>query len=64
MAQSPEPFTTDALREVSYAEVTTQNLVAVYACGRIGRIANPPTFSLTDWFRTARRRRADRLNAA
>lgn len=64
MSQSREPFTTDAPQELSYDEVTTHNLVAVSSCGRMGRTANPPTFSLTDWFRTARRRRADRVNAA
>ncbi|MEO3760315.1 hypothetical protein ABGB19_18775 [Mycobacterium sp. B14F4] len=64
MSQSCEPFATDALEEVAYDEVTTHNLVAVYSCGRIGRVANPPTFSLADWFRTARRRRTDRVNAA
>ena len=25
--------------------------VAVYSCSRIGRVANPPSFSFTDWFR-------------
>lgn len=63
MSQEGESFATDALEVVEYDEVTTQDLVAVHSCGRIGRVANPPTFSLTDWFRT-RRRRTDRLSAA
>ena len=64
MSQVREPFATDAFEEVSYREVTTQDLIAVYSCGRIGRVANPPTFSLTEWFRSARRRRAERVSAA
>ena len=64
MSQVREPYATDAFEEVSYDEVTTHDLVAVRSCGRIGRVANPPTFSLTDWFRSARRRRAERLSAA
>lgn len=38
--------------------------VAVYNCSRIGRVANPPSFSLTDWFRSARRRATTRVSAA
>ena len=29
--------------------------VLVYSCNRLGRVANPPRFSLSDWFRSARR---------
>ena len=64
MSQSRELFAAEALEDVSYDEVAADGLVAVYSCGRIGRVANPPTFSLTAWFRIARRRRADRLSAA
>jgi hypothetical protein len=36
--------------------VTAQLPVAVYNCNRLGRVANPPSFSIADWFRSARRR--------
>ncbi|MGK2867876.1 MAG: hypothetical protein ACSLFA_14765 [Mycobacterium sp.] len=29
---------------------------AVISCSRLGRVANPPTFSLADWLRPRRRR--------
>lgn len=31
-------------------------VAAVISCSRLGRTANPPTFSLTDWLRPRRRR--------
>ena len=31
--------------------VTAQRPLAVHSCSRLGRVANPPGFSLTDWFR-------------
>jgi hypothetical protein len=37
-------------------EVIAQSPIAVYNCSRLGRVANPPSFSFTDWFRFARRR--------
>ena len=37
-------------------EVTAQVPVAVHTCSRIGRVANPPGFSFTEWLRSARRR--------
>jgi hypothetical protein len=36
-------------------EVTAQP-IAVYTCNRLGRVANPPSFSFADWLRSARRR--------
>ena len=36
--------------------VTAQRPIAVYSCNRLGRVANPPSFSIADWFRSARRR--------
>jgi len=32
------------------------NTVSVVSCSRLGRTANPPTFSLTGWLRPRRRR--------
>jgi hypothetical protein len=37
-------------------DVTAQRPVNVYTCNRLGRVANPPSFSFADWFRSARRR--------
>jgi hypothetical protein len=37
-------------------DVTAQRPIMVYTCSRLGRVANPPTFSFADWFRSARRR--------
>lgn len=31
-------------------------VAAIISCSRLGRTANPPTFSLTDWLRPRRRR--------
>jgi hypothetical protein len=36
--------------------VATQLPIAVHSCNRLGRVANPPGFSLTAWFRSSRRR--------
>lgn len=33
-----------------------EGVAAVISCSRLGRTANPPTFSLTDWLRPRRRR--------
>lgn len=56
MSQDRKSFATDAFEMASCDQLTMHGLVSVYSCGRIGRVANPPTFSLTDWFRSARRR--------
>jgi hypothetical protein len=37
-------------------DVAAQSVVVVYSCTRLGRTANPPTFSLSDWFRLGRKR--------
>jgi hypothetical protein len=37
-------------------EITAQRPLMVYSCNRLGRVANPPSFSFADWFRSARRR--------
>ena len=36
--------------------VTPQLPIRVHSCRRLGRVANPPSFSFTDWVRSARRR--------
>ena len=37
-------------------EVTAQLPIRAFSCRRLGRVANPPSFSFTDWVRSARRR--------
>ena len=37
-------------------DVTAQRPIIVYTCNRLGRVANPPSFSFAAWFRSARRR--------
>ena len=37
-------------------EITAQRPLTVCSCSRLGRVANPPSFSIADWFRYARRR--------
>jgi hypothetical protein len=37
-------------------DVTAQLPIMVHSCNRLGRVANPPSFSFADWFRSARRR--------
>ena len=51
----------DPVRSVATADdsaqgIAAQHPVAVYSCNRLGRVANPPGFSLSNWFRSARRR--------
>ena len=36
--------------------VTPQLPIRLHSCRRLGRVANPPSFSFTDWVRSARRR--------
>jgi|GEM_PF-5699806 len=49
-------LTTGTLTAPVDDDTAAQAPIAVYSCSRIGRVANPPTFSLADWFRSARRR--------
>jgi hypothetical protein len=49
-------LTTGGAGPGSADDVTAQRPIAVYSCSRLGRVANPPSFSITDWFRSARRR--------
>ncbi|MCF6389534.1 hypothetical protein L2K20_21385 [Mycobacterium sp. MBM] len=43
--------------------VPIDGATAVFSCSRLGRTANPPTFSLTGWLRP-RRRRCDSVSGA
>ncbi|MBB2991785.1 hypothetical protein FHR72_003275 [Mycolicibacterium iranicum] len=57
MSSPVEPMVTETDGEDPAGGVATQQPVVVYNCSRIGRVANPPGFSFTDWFRPSRRRR-------
>lgn len=53
MAPSVGADNADASRR---ADVAAQPPLMVYSCSRLGRTANPPGFSLTDWLLPGRRR--------
>ena len=56
MSTIDAPSTTGASGAGSADDVTAQRPVMVYTCNRLGRVANPPSFSFADWFRCACRR--------
>lgn len=37
-------------------QLSTGSPIAVHSCSRLGRVANPPGFSFSSWFRPGRRR--------
>ena len=46
-----DPVSAGADGEDSAKGVAMQHPVMVHSCSRLGRVANPPKFSLTDLFR-------------
>ena len=56
MSQTGASFAAGAGGADAADEVAAQGPVTVYSCSRLGRVANPPSFSFTNWFRSARRR--------
>ena len=56
MSSSGEPVSFGADGEDAAIGVTAQRPVAVYSCSRLGRVANPPGFSLASWLRSGRLR--------
>jgi hypothetical protein len=56
MSQIGASFAAGAAGGHADDEVTAQGPIAVYSCSRLGRVANPPSFSFADWFRSSRRR--------
>jgi hypothetical protein len=56
MSMIDASFSTGASGVCGADEVTAQLPTVVYNCSRLGRVANPPRFSLADWFRSAPRR--------
>jgi len=51
-----EPVSPGADGEDTACGVAAQRPVAVYSCNRLGRGANTPGYSLSDWFWSGRRR--------
>lgn len=56
MLSPGDPASTVADGEDSALSVAAQRPLAVHSCSRIGRVANPPGFSLSEWFRSTRKR--------
>ena len=56
MSSLGEPVSPGADGEDTACGVAAQRPVTVHSCNRLGRVANPPGFSLTDWFWSGRRR--------
>ncbi len=55
MSQGGAAFSTDSSSVHAADDVTAQRPVLVLSCSRLGRVANPPGFSFSDWFRSGRR---------
>ncbi|MDG4667852.1 hypothetical protein [Mycobacterium sp. 236(2023)] len=56
MSSPADPVRTGANGEDSARGMGAQQPVALHNCSRIGRVANPPGFSFSGWFRSSRRR--------
>lgn len=56
MSSLGDPVSSGADGDDTAYGVVTQRTVTVHSCNRLGRVANPPGFSLTDWFRSGRQR--------
>lgn len=56
MSQIGASLATDMTVGNADDDITAQAPVSVYSCNRLGRVANPPSFSFADLFRPGRRR--------
>jgi len=56
MLSPGDPVPTGADGDDSAREVAAQRPVALRNCTRIGRVANPPGFSFSEWLRPGRKR--------
>ena len=56
MSSLGDPVASSADSVGAAVSVAAQRPVMVHSCNRLGRVANPPGFSLSDWFRSGRRR--------
>jgi len=64
MSQDGGASSTDTSNMHAANDVTAQRPVLVLSCNRLGRVANPPSFSFADWFRSGRRGRPKPVSAA
>jgi hypothetical protein len=62
MPPSDSP-TRPAVNHVAVQVPDTQEPAVVRNCNRLGRVANPPGFSLSEWLRERRSRRASVISA-
>jgi hypothetical protein len=56
MSQTSASISSGAPSGHAADEITAPLLLTVYTCNRLGRVANPPSFSFSDWFRSVCRR--------
>jgi hypothetical protein len=56
MSGLTEPAPPVATTDDTATRSASEGSVLVYSCSRLGRVANPPGFSFSTWFRSARRR--------
>ncbi|MCH9734548.1 MAG: hypothetical protein K0U78_08350 [Actinomycetia bacterium] len=56
MSSLGEPAPSSADGEATVCGVAAQPVETAYSCNRLGRVANPPGFSLADWLLPGRRR--------
>lgn len=56
MSGPEDPVSAGPGSDDSAIDVTSQRPIAVHSCSRIGRVANPPGFPFSAWFRSGRRR--------
>ena len=56
MSSPVDSVVTEADGEDSARGAAVAQPLAIRNCSRLGRVANPPGFSIADWFRSSRRR--------
>lgn len=56
MLSPGDPVVAGADGDDSAHGIAVQRPVTVHSCSRIGRVANPPGFSISEWFRSGRKR--------
>jgi len=56
MSGLTEPAAPGTSTDDTASRSASQSSVLMYSCSRLGRVANPPGFSFSTWFRSARRR--------
>ena len=56
MSGLAEPVSPEIATDDAADDTRAPRPVLIHSCSRLGRVANPPGFSLSGWFRSARRR--------